>query len=78
MRSMDLLITLGAVALVILLTPLMGWMLQGLKSKRRGVLSSAMEGFAAVFETQQVRVKDAHREKKRPGREGGDPPDLAS
>lgn len=74
---MEMLLTFGAVALMLALTPLLGWMLQGLKSKRGG-LSSAMEGFAAVFETQQTRVQDAHREKNRGGRENGDPPDLAS
>lgn len=78
MRVMDVLLSLGAVALVVLLTPLIGWMLQGLTSKRGSALGSVMEGFAAVFETQQTRVQEAHREKKRPGRTGGDPPDLAS
>lgn len=78
MSAMDVLISLGAVALVMLLAPLLGWMLQGVKVKRSAALGSVMEGFAAVFETQQTRVKEAHREKKRPGRTGGDPPDLAS
>lgn len=77
MGRMEALISFGAVALIILLTPLLGWLLQGVKTKRGGVASAMMDGVGAVYETQQTRIREAHNEKQKGSRENGDPPSIS-
>lgn len=70
-----LLANFGVLLAVTLLLPCLAWLLQGqMKSKRGGLASSFMDGFASVFETQQTRLQDAKREKQKGGKASGDPP----
>ena len=72
---LNLLVRFAGFIAFLILVPLLGWCLQGLKPRRGGVASSAMDGFASVFDTQQTRLQDAKREKNKGGRENGEPPD---
>jgi hypothetical protein len=63
-----------AIGLALVFAPMMGWLFQGRKSGRSGVAGSFMDGFAEAFQPQQRCLQDAKREKKRGGRENGEPP----
>ncbi len=70
-----LLANFGVLVAVTLLLPFLAWLLQGqMKSKRGGLASSFLDGFANVFETQQTHLQDAKREKQKGSKANGDPP----
>lgn len=73
---MDQVLAIVLVVGVVALSPFLAWMVQGVKSRRGGVASSFMDGFADGLQPQQHRLQDAKREKKKGAPESGDPPTV--